>query len=82
MRLCERAGPHALHYRWSAAVEEAEEIPALFKTTADAAPVLKARILALHPYENACVLMIPVAEAGSSRVFTDWVRQGVTLIHE
>ena len=67
-------------YRWSAAVEEAVEVPALFKTTAEAAPALKTRILALHPYENACVMMSPVAVEGSSATFTDWIQQGVTSI--
>lgn len=69
-------------YRWSAAVEEAAEVPALFKTTAEAAPTLKSRILALHSYENACVLMSPVAQGGSSDAFTNWIREAVTPIHE
>ena len=65
-------------YRWSGAVEETVEAPALFKTTAEAAAALKDRILALHPYENACVLMLPVAQNGSSGAFMDWIRHGVT----
>lgn len=38
-------------YRWKGAVEEAEEIPLLIKTTTGAYAALEAAILALHPYE-------------------------------
>ncbi len=38
-------------YRWNGAVEEAEEIPLLIKTTAARYPELEAALRALHPYE-------------------------------
>jgi periplasmic divalent cation tolerance protein len=38
-------------YRWQAAVEQAEEIPLLIKTTTSRYPEVEAAIRALHPYE-------------------------------
>ncbi len=75
-------GPMRSIYRWEDAIEESVEIPALFKTTADGAAVLKSRILALHPYDNACVLMLPVSTEGSSDAFTAWITDTVTAISE
>lgn len=79
-RLCACANilaPMRSIYRWDGAVEEATEVPALFKTTAQGAARLKDRIVALHPYETACVVMIPVAERGSNDAFLAWIRDSV-----
>ena len=38
-------------YRWQDAVEHAEEVPLLIKTTEDRYPALEAAIRARHPYE-------------------------------
>jgi periplasmic divalent cation tolerance protein len=38
-------------YRWREAVEEADEVLLLAKTTRAALPALQARLVALHPYE-------------------------------
>lgn len=38
-------------YRWEGAVELAEEVTALMKTTESAYPELEARLNELHPYE-------------------------------
>ncbi|MEH6665491.1 MAG: divalent-cation tolerance protein CutA [Brevundimonas sp.] len=64
-------------YRLGEAVEDAAEVPALFKTAADGAAALKDRLLGLHPYANACVLMLPVASAGSSDAFRAWIAASV-----
>lgn len=73
-------GPMRSVYRWEDVVEESVEVPALFKTTADVAAVLKSRILALHPYDNACVLMLPVSPEGSSAAFIGWITDSVTAL--
>jgi periplasmic divalent cation tolerance protein len=52
-------------YRWKGAVEAAEEVPALFKTTAGSAGALRAFILARHPNDLPCVLALPVDAARS-----------------
>ena len=66
-------------HRWNEGIETASEIPALFKTTTEAAPALGARIKALHPYEIACVLMTPVTEPGRESGFTDWIIASVNV---
>ena len=47
-------------YRWQGAVEEAQEIPLLIKTTAARYPEVEAAIRALHPYELPEVLAVRV----------------------
>ena len=50
-------------YRWQGKIEEAGEIAALFKTRADTAEALIARIAALHSYDVPAVVVWPVADA-------------------
>ena len=58
-------------YRWDGAIEEAEEVPALFKTTALLAPVLIARIAALHSYDVPAITAWPIADAHAP--YADWI---------
>lgn len=60
-------------YRWDGAVETATETPALFKTTADRAPTLRALILERHPYELPGVTALPVAAEASHAPFLAWI---------
>lgn len=48
-------------YRWQGAVEEAQEIPLVIKTTADRYPDVEKAIRARHPYELPDILAVPVA---------------------
>jgi periplasmic divalent cation tolerance protein len=50
-------------YRWRGVVERAEEIPALFKTTAELADQLRTRIETLHAYELPVVETWPASAA-------------------
>ncbi len=50
-------------YRWRGGIEEAEEVPALFKTRADRAEALIARIAELHGYDVPAAVVWPVADA-------------------
>ena len=59
-------------YRWQGAIEEADEVPALFKTGAEAAPRLVARLAELHSYDVPAVTVWPIAEAVPA--YADWVR--------
>ena len=58
-------------YRWQGKVEEADEVPALFKTSAEAAPKLVERIAALHSYDVPAVVVWPISSAFPS--YRDWV---------
>ena len=58
-------------YRWQGATEEAQEVPALFKTRAELAERLIARIAALHSYEVPAAVAWPIADALPA--YGEWV---------
>lgn len=64
-------GPCQSIYRWQGAIEEATEVAAIFKTGADRAKALAARIAALHSYEVPAVVVWPVGHSLDS--YRDWV---------
>ena len=49
-------------YRWQGAVENAQEIPLLIKTTRARYAALEAVIRRLHPYELPEIIAVPVAQ--------------------
>jgi periplasmic divalent cation tolerance protein len=50
-------------YRWEGKMEEADEIPVLFKTAAARAGALLARIADLHSYDVPAAVVWPIADA-------------------
>lgn len=48
-------------YRWRGAIENAEEVPVLLKTTAAGYPRLEAAIRARHPYELPEIVAVPLS---------------------
>jgi periplasmic divalent cation tolerance protein len=58
-------------YRWQDRIEEAEEVAALFKTTADCSDALIARIAALHSYDVPAIVAWPVTAAFPG--YRDWI---------
>jgi len=71
----QRVGPVHSTYRWQGAVETAAEWLLLIKTTEDALPHLRPRLLGLHPYDTPEFLVLPVT-AGSED-YLAWVREAV-----
>ena len=63
-------------YRWQGAVEQANEIPLLIKTTAAAYPCVEQTIHELHPYELPEIVAVPVV-AGLP-AYLAWVAQETT----
>lgn len=59
-------------YRWQGAVHDDAETLALLKTTRDRVEALRARLVALHPYEVPEFLVLPV-ESGLE-AYLLWVR--------
>lgn len=59
-------------YRWQGKVEEAGEVAALFKTTADGAAALIERIAALHSYDVPAAVVWPIADAFAG--YAEWVK--------
>jgi periplasmic divalent cation tolerance protein len=60
-------------YRWQGAVETAEEVLVLFKTTAANLRELQRHILSLHPYQIPEIVATPILGGNSS--YLDWVRE-------
>jgi periplasmic divalent cation tolerance protein len=65
-------GPCHSVYRWQGAIGEAGEIAALFKTRADRAEALIARLVDLHSYDVPAAVVWPIADAPGT--YADWVR--------
>jgi periplasmic divalent cation tolerance protein len=58
-------------YRWQGKIEDAEEVPALFKVTAEGAPAALARIAELHSYDVPAAVVWPIEEALPA--YAQWV---------
>jgi len=58
-------------YRWQGKMEEAGEVAALFKTRADLAEALVARLAELHSYDVPAAVVWPIERSLDS--YADWV---------
>ena len=67
----------AIHsiYRWQGVIEEGAEVAALFKTTAEGANALIARIAELHSYDVPAAVAWPIADALAD--YRTWVDECV-----
>ena len=68
-------GPCRSIYRWQGKVETAEEVAAIFKTTADAAERLTSRIAELHSYDVPAIAVWPTD--GVFGPYEKWVDDSV-----
>ena len=59
-------------YRWKGRIEDAAEVLLLIKSTDDLVDSLRARLIALHPYEVAEFVVLTSDVA--SQAYVDWVR--------
>ena len=59
-------------YRWKGAVEQGDEVAALFKTRGDLAERLIARLSELHSYDVPAAMVWPIADALPA--YAQWVR--------
>lgn len=60
-------------FRWEGEVQTEDETPVLFKTSRARAEEATARLLALHPYDEPCVLALPAEPGLSAAGFAAWV---------
>lgn len=58
-------------YRWQGRIEEAQEVPAILKTSTDKVDALIARIAGLHSYETPAIAVWPIDKLLAS--YGDWV---------
>jgi len=62
-------------YRWQGAVEEAEEVPVLIKTTAACYPAAERIILRHHPYDVPEVIALPILEGAPA--YLQWLGEQI-----
>lgn len=62
-------------YRWQGRIEEAAEIPVLFKTSAGCAAALVERLGALHSYDVPAAVVWPIAK--SLPDYASWVTEAI-----
>jgi periplasmic divalent cation tolerance protein len=62
-------------YRWEGKIEEAGEVAAIFKTAADGAQALIARLADLHSYDVPAAVVWPVGAAPDD--YRDWVIKSI-----
>ena len=62
-------------YRWQGAIESAEEVPAILKTTLAQADALIDRIAALHSYDVPCIAVWPIDKLLVD--YAEWVEDSV-----
>jgi periplasmic divalent cation tolerance protein len=68
-------GPVRSIYRWKGAIESAEEVAAIFKTSEEQSEALMTRIAALHSYDVPCVAAWPIDKVLGP--YSDWVEDSV-----
>jgi len=69
-------GEATFFYEWNGAMEEAAEVPVLFKTAPSRRDALMTRLAELHDYEVPAILALPVEAADSA--FDQWVGDRLT----
>ena len=62
-------------YRWNGEIETAGEVPAILKTTVEAADALISRIAGLHSYDVPCIAVWPIDKLLLS--YAEWIEQSV-----
>jgi periplasmic divalent cation tolerance protein len=60
-------------YRWQGAIEEADEVTVLIKTTQARYAELETAIKALHPYQLPEIIAVPIVEGLAG--YLDWIVQ-------
>jgi periplasmic divalent cation tolerance protein len=68
-------GPVRSIYRWNGALESADEVAAIFKTTTDTADALMTRIAGLHSYDVPCIVTWPIDRLLGN--YASWVEESV-----
>ena len=61
-------------YRWEGEVQSEREVIALFKTSHAVAERARDALIALHPYDEPCILALASTAPLSASGFTGWVR--------
>ena len=65
-------------YHWQGEIQTSEEVPAILKTTVEAADALISRIAGLHSYEVPCIAVWPIDKLLLG--YADWVEQSIGTV--
>jgi periplasmic divalent cation tolerance protein len=68
-------GPIHSIYRWKGAIENTDEVAAIFKTTHEQADPLITRIAELHSYDVPCIATWPIDKILGS--YAEWLEDNV-----
>ena len=68
-------GPIESTYRWEGQVERAAEWYCHLKTTREAVPGLRARLLELHPYDTPEIIALPIVDGDPG--YLRWIEASV-----
>jgi periplasmic divalent cation tolerance protein len=71
---CTIAGAVTSIYRWHEALERAEEVLMMVKTTEECFPLLEARVRELHTYEVPELIALPIT--AGSQPYLAWLQAG------
>jgi periplasmic divalent cation tolerance protein len=63
-------------YRWRGAVERADELLCIIKTTRAGLTALRERLVTLHPYEVPELIALPIVDGHAA--YLDWIAESVT----
>lgn len=69
-------GPIVSHYRWAGKVQTNQEYRLMIKSSLAAWPMLKSRIVKLHPYDEPEIVMTRIDDATDG--YRDWVLDQTT----
>ena len=72
---CINIAPVRSIYRWQGALEQADEVAGIFKTTDASADALIAAIAGLHSYDVPCIVSSPIDKITAS--YAAWVEENV-----
>jgi len=61
-------------YEWEGKIEKATEYNLIVKSTVEKAGALKDFVKKEHPFDEPCIVSIPVDEENSSESFIEWIK--------
>merc|ERR1712186_307644 len=62
-------------YEWQGKIEEDKELSLIVKSTTENADKIKQFVRENHPYDEPCLISLPIDENASSENFIEWIKQ-------
>ncbi|HUO22262.1 MAG TPA: divalent-cation tolerance protein CutA [Caulobacteraceae bacterium] len=71
-------GPMHSIFRWDGGVHTQDEVAMILKTRMSLSDPLRDALVALHPYETPCIVLMPINRIGSNTAFLAWIEEETT----